>query len=97
MVMGMREKLYELLRCNVCESQGCIICNFCDDEDACISYMEHRMADHLIANGVEIVKHGRWLQPKPGECFCSECKTNGSPQWKRCPICEAKMNGGDAG
>lgn len=41
----------------------------------------------------EPVKHGRWLQPKPGECFCSECQTNGSPQWKRCPVCEAKMDG----
>lgn len=43
----------------------------------------------------EPVKHGRWLQPKSGECFCSECKTLGSPQWKRCPVCEAKMSGGD--
>lgn len=43
----------------------------------------------------EPVKRGRWLQPKSGECFCSECKTNGSPQWKRCPVCEAKMDGGD--
>lgn len=43
----------------------------------------------------EPVKHGRWLQPKSGECFCSECQTNGSPQWKRCPVCEAKMNGGE--
>lgn len=42
------------------------------------------------------VKKGRWLQPKSGECFCSECKTNGSPQWERCPVCEAKMDGGDA-
>lgn len=25
---------------------------------------------------------------------CSECKTLGSPQWKRCPVCEAKMYGG---
>jgi hypothetical protein len=43
----------------------------------------------------EPVKHGRWLQPKSGECFCSECKTLGSPQWKRCPVCEAKMDGGE--
>lgn len=47
------------------------------------------------AADVEPVKPGRWLQPKPGECFCSECQTNGSPQWKRCPVCEAKMDGGD--
>ena len=22
---------------------------------------------------------------------CSECQTLGSPMWKRCPVCEAKM------
>ena len=44
----------------------------------------------------EPVKHGRWLpQILLGERVwdCSECKTLGSPQWKRCPICEAKMDG----
>lgn len=60
-----------------------------------------QLEEHGIPFGgeadVEPVKHGRWLQPKSGECFCSECQTNGSPQWKRCPVCEAKMNGGDAG
>lgn len=24
---------------------------------------------------------------------CSECHTVGSPFWKRCPVCEAKMRG----
>lgn len=23
---------------------------------------------------------------------CSNCTTVGSPRWKRCPVCEAKMN-----
>lgn len=50
----------------------------------------------MLEAEAEPVKRGRWLQPKSGECFCSECKTLGSPQWKRCPICEAKMYGGDA-
>ena len=42
-------------------------------------------------------KHGRWL---PQIVFgqrvwsCSECATLGSPQWKRCPVCEAKMDRG---
>ena len=46
----------------------------------------------------EIVKHGRWLpQILLGERVwdCSECKTMGSPHWKRCPVCEAKMDGGE--
>lgn len=43
----------------------------------------------------EPVNHGRWLPQIPlGELvfFCSECKTIGSPVWKRCPVCEAKMD-----
>ena len=43
----------------------------------------------------EPVKFGQWLQitlfgHRVWEC--SECATLGSPQWKRCPVCEAKMN-----
>jgi rubrerythrin len=40
-------------------------------------------------------KHGRWLpQILLGQRVwdCSECKTLGSPHWKRCPVCEAKMD-----
>lgn len=43
----------------------------------------------------EPVKHGRWIpQIIAGEktWYCSECKTIGSPVWKRCPVCEAKMD-----
>lgn len=46
----------------------------------------------------EETKYGRWIGhfeddsiSPPGGCVCSECKTQGSPQWKRCPVCEAKM------
>lgn len=28
---------------------------------------------------------------------CSECRTQGSPYWKRCPVCEAKMDVEDGG
>ena len=48
----------------------------------------------LPAPDVEPVKRGRWVHKiMLGEqtWFCSECKTIGSPQWKRCPVCEAKM------
>ena len=52
-----------------------------------------------IANAPTIdaveVRHGRWVQqPLNGTHIwrCSKCKTIGSPQWKRCPVCEAKMD-----
>ena len=51
---------------------------------------------HTPTADVEEVRHGRWLpQVVAGvnTWDCSECKTIGSPQWKRCPICEAKMDG----
>ena len=51
----------------------------------------------LMPSDLEIVKHGRWIeQTISGEqtWCCSECKTLGSPHWKRCPVCEAKMSGG---
>ena len=49
----------------------------------------------IKASDVEPVKHGRWLpQILLGTRVwdCSECKTIGSPAWKRCPVCEAKMD-----
>lgn len=44
----------------------------------------------------EPVRHGRWIvrNKANGWVDCSECGTMGSPQWKRCPVCEAKMDGG---
>lgn len=42
------------------------------------------------------VKRGRWLpQVLLGQRVwdCSECKTLGSPHWKCCPVCEARMDG----
>lgn len=51
----------------------------------------------------EPVTHGYWMLTQTrvsssrGEHYtlatCSECKTVGSPMWKRCPVCEAKMDG----
>lgn len=52
----------------------------------------------ISGSDVERVKHGQWLpQILLGEQVwdCSECKTLGSPHWKRCPVCEAKMDGGN--
>ena len=49
----------------------------------------------MKAADVDPVKRGRWLpQIVLGTRVwdCSECKTIGNPDWKRCPVCEAKMN-----
>lgn len=51
--------------------------------------------ESLPSADVEPVKRGRWLpQIVLGTRVwdCSECKTIGSPAWKRCPVCEAKMD-----
>ena len=45
----------------------------------------------------EPVVHGHWVKYNflgHEQFACSECQTLGSPQWKRCPVCEAKMDGG---
>ena len=50
---------------------------------------------NIQAADVEPVKRGRWLpQIVLGTRVwdCSECKTIGNSDWKRCPVCEAKMN-----
>jgi hypothetical protein len=46
----------------------------------------------------EPVVHGHWVKYNflgYDQFACSECQTLGSPQWKRCPVCEAKMDGED--
>lgn len=57
-----------------------------------------------IKENYEPVKRGRWIPDERSMIIaarsngrtcvilmCSECKTSGSPMWKRCPVCEAKM------
>lgn len=42
------------------------------------------------------VVHGRWIVRHKGMnnwVDCSECGTVGSPHWKGCPVCLAKMDG----
>ena len=45
---------------------------------------------------VERVHYGHWVPRHSGLTEnwvdCSECGTVGSPHWKRCPVCEAKMD-----
>ena len=46
----------------------------------------------------EPVVHGHWVKHNflgHEQYACSECQTLGSPQWKRCPVCETKMDGGN--
>ena len=45
-----------------------------------------------------IQRRGRWIIHSSGKgdfannwAECSECHVCGSPQWKRCPVCESKM------
>ena len=63
--------------------------NLLDREDV-ISSIENRLAADVAP-----VRHGRWIpQVVLGEKAwdCSECKTLGSPHWKWCPVCGAKMD-----
>ena len=54
-----------------------------------ISY--YKAAVEALRNS-EAVRIGHWITDKrTGICYCSECLVSGSPQWKRCPVCEAKM------
>lgn len=80
-VTGMAEFCIHEKHGGICEKVG-TYCNLgaCPDED---------LEEYAP------VKHGRWVHKiLLGEqaWFCSECKTIGSPQWKRCPVCEAKMD-----
>ena len=50
---------------------------------------------NIQAADVEPVKRGMWLQQTINGTRiwdCSECKAIGNPAWKRCPVCEAKMD-----
>ena len=44
------------------------------------------------ASDVVEVRHGRWITGSDNQCCCSECKTLGSPRWKGCPVCLARMD-----
>lgn len=74
-----------------------------DDEEV-EAYMETTEAyKNGYAKGFEDGKQdsgrrGHWIIHSSGNgkdatnwAECSECHVCGSPQWKRCPVCEAKM------
>lgn len=39
------------------------------------------------------VVYGHWITTQDNWTVCSECKALGSPQWKGCPVCLARMDG----
>lgn len=106
--MNDRERLIELIAatkyCPSSETDEFYICNECPygKEDNC---REAYIADHLIAHGVTVQKHGQWVN-----AICQECAfdlreltdgENDLEQWvwdegfPYCPNCGAKMDGGE--
>ena len=51
-------------------------------------------AEQIPVADVAPVIHGRWI-PDGNTVCCSECKTMGSPQWRGCPVCLARMDCGE--
>ena len=91
----------EYITCRRCDSLDCKGCNLKRLE----TMLENGKFDCLMNENraidtsadIELVKRGLWLtQIVLGTRVldCSECKTIGSPAWKRCPVCEAKMDEG---
>ena len=80
----------------------------CVSEENCITCGRVCLFQRTINNAptvdaVEVV-HGRWLRigsngklsgKRLWQYVCSECRTLGSPQWKCCPVCTARMDGGN--
>ena len=75
--MSDREKLIELLQ----ESTGCRYCgDICVDEEIDIDDQEiARIADHLIANGVVVQKHGQWIKEEVVSLIPVEYDEQGLP------------------
>lgn len=89
----------EYIECRNCDSTDCKGCNLKNLETMLTSGKFNCLMNrnHSINPAVDValVRHGRWLpQVVLGQKAwdCSECKTLGSPQWKWCPVCGAKMD-----
>ena len=81
--MSDREKLFELFQDINCPN--IFMCNA----------HELQLAEYLIANGVTVQKHGRWLPCGFGkEIMCSVCGGELGDVWeyRHCPNCGAKMD-----
>ena len=92
-----REKLRALIdkarygAAEMCHKNGCKGCPHWDDRPHCRNSF---IADHLIANGVTVQKHGRW-EFKGTAYACSECGTGFPAPVSYCFGCGAKMSGGE--
>ena len=65
------------------------------DENKRLREENRKLRNDLHSRDVAPVRHGRWLpQVVLGQKAwdCSECKTLGSPHWKWCPVCGARMD-----
>jgi hypothetical protein len=62
-----------------------------------VYHLEHfaMLVKDAPAVDAEPVEHSMWLEhpaaQKTKYWTCLKCDTMGSPRWKRCPVCEAKM------
>ena len=93
-----REKLVELFHEH--NSHYVVFCDDCfkDTPEEFNSRM-YGLADHLIANGVTVQEHGRWLYSSienPTFCVCDQCAASfvigrNSGDYNYCPSCGAKM------
>lgn len=75
MVMGMREKIIELLGEDVCIHDCCGDCECQGNEDMCIALLKAYMADHLIENNVVLVVR------------CKNCKHRIYSEFDGCHVC----------
>ena len=78
----------------------CFHAELCEKSEMLVGFSRDNPAYcGMFLNSADVtqVRHGRWLpQVVLGQKAwdCSECKTLGNPQWKWCPVCGAKMDGG---
>lgn len=80
--------------------RDCFHYDVCDYHITEMTQMTVNECPYKFVNKADVVevRRGEWLPQKLcGEDIvdCSECKTIGSPQWKWCPVCGAKMDGKD--
>lgn len=68
-----------------------VFCADCEDRDRCGSPDVFCDVHSMPAADVTPVVRGRWMRRVFGY-DCSQCGAIGYPSWKRCPVCEAKMN-----
>lgn len=91
--MSEREKLIDLLDTVLFDN----ICDFCGESgDVGKRNVIEKTADYLLANGVQTVSHGHWvnLEPEIGLFSCSLCEHKIlRSECNYCPNCGSEMGG----